>query len=207
MKVNVLLLITILALSLPLPAALAADTLLSGFEGDLSTTLGPSWQSNLTRSFVATGVTEGASALQLTHGTGWTQDFFLDGGPALANLIAASDTFQIDTTTPATTSWRQMFVIMQGANQGWSQHQFDLTQNATSTVTLDLNATGIKANALAGDKTWWQIYLIFQGGDDPATPSIQTTLDNVRFHAIPEPGGIFLLPAVGLAWCALRRRV
>lgn len=207
MKAKLVLLVAILALSLPLPTALAADTLLSGFEGDLSTTLGPSWQSNLTRSFVATGVTEGANALQLTHGTGWTQDFSLDGGPALANLVAASDAFRIDTTTPATTSWRQMFVVMQGANQGWSQHQFDLTQNATSTVTLDLNATGIKANALAGDKSWWQIYLIFQGGDDPATATIQTTLDNVRFNAIPEPTGILLLLMAGLAWCALRRRV
>jgi len=206
MKANFVLLLVALALSSPLPSAHGASTLLSGFEGDLSTTLGPSWASMLTRSYVGTGVTEGASALQLSHGTGWTQDFFLDGGPALANLVAASDTFQIDTTTPASTSWRQLFVVMQGAGQGWSQHQFDLAANATGTATLDLNTTGIKANALAGDQSWWQIYLIFQGGDDPAASPIQTTLDNVRFNAIPEPATITLFAVAGVGLLFSRRR-
>lgn len=208
MKANLVLWVVALTLSLPLSSAVGASVLLSGFEGDLSTSLGPNWASNLTRSYVGTGVTQGASALQLSHGTGWTQDFFLDGGPALANLVASSDTFQIDTTTPASTSWRQLFVVMQGANQGWSQHQFDLAANATGTATLDLNATGIKANALAGDKGWWQIYLIFQGGDDPASNPIQTTLDNVRFNnsSVPEPASLVLFLVAGFGLSSVRRR-
>lgn len=208
MKANLVLLVVALALSSPLSSALRASTLLSGFEGDLSTTLGPSWATSLTRNYVGTGATQGANAIQLSHGTGWTQDFSLDGGGALAELVASSDTFQIDTTTPGTTSWRQLFVVMQGANQGWSQTQFDLTANATGTVTLDLNTSGIKANALAGDKTWWKIHLIFQGGDDPSSNPIQTTLDNVRFNSsVPEPGTLALFLVAGCGMLLARRKV
>lgn len=186
------------------PAASAA--LLSGFEGDLSTTLGPSWQSSLSMSFGPTGATQGSSAVTLAHGTGWTQNFTLDGGPALAQAVANADKFHIDTTTPATTSWRQLFIIMQGDNRGWSQYQFDLAAGVTSTVTLDLVSTGVKASALAGGQTWWQIFLVLQGGDSPSNPSILTTLDNIRFTtAVPEPATL-ALAAAAFGMIAVHRR-
>lgn len=184
-----------------------ADTLLSSYEGDLTSSVGADWVTGLTHSFGSDGATEGSSALALTHGTGWTQDFSLDGGPSLAQIVANSSTFSIDATTPATTSWRQMFIVMQGAGQGWTQHQFDLTAGGTATATLDLEATGIQAAAAGGDQSWWQIYLIFQGGDDPQTAEIVTMIDNVRFTAVPEPGSLALgvSSLAAMAWFSRRR--
>src|SRR4051812_3568444 len=47
---------------------IAGETLLSGFEGNLSTTLGIDWQfSGVSSAFVATGATQGTQALQITH--------------------------------------------------------------------------------------------------------------------------------------------
>lgn len=194
----------VIAVCSPFYAAYGDSTLLSGFEGDLSSSVGVDWTTGLTHSFVTNGATQGMNALQLTHNTGWTQNFTLDSS-ALASLVASSDTFEVDTTTPDTTAWRQLFIVMQGDNQSWSQHQFDLVGKGTGTATLDLNATGIKANAAAGGKTWWQIYLIFQGGDDPSSSQIQTTIDNVRFTAIPEPSSLALV-ALAITGIVLRRR-
>lgn len=199
MKLSLAIFVTMLVLGLSASSSKGSTTLLSGFEGDLSSSAGLNWQTSLAHSFVGDGVTQGSSALQLTHGTGWTQDFILDGG-ALANLVASNDTFEVDTLTPTTTSWRQMFIVMQGDGQGWSDHQFNLVGNGSGTVSLDLNATGLKANAAAGAKSWWQILLIFQGEDVPATAEVQTIIDNIRFTAIPEPSSFVLcaLMASGL---------
>jgi hypothetical protein len=206
LRLTSLLATAVVGAALVAPGAAHAQTLISGFEGDLSTSLGPSWTSGLTKSFGASGATQGSQAVALTHGTGWTQDFSLDGGPALAALIAGSATFEVDVTTPATTAWRQMFVVMQGAGQGWSQHQFDLAAGATSTAVLNLVSTGIRANAAAGDKGWWQIYLIFQGGDSPASPQVVTTLDNVRVTPVPEPSSAAVGAAALAAVFAAGRR-
>jgi hypothetical protein len=189
---------------LALPAK--GDTLLSGFEGDLSTTLGLNWASNLTKSYVATGVTQGATALQLTHGTGWTQDFTLDGGAAAA-LVAANDKFQLDATVPATAEWRELFIVMQGDGLGWTQRgPFALPAGATTPVTLDLAGDVFKSAAAGGGKSWWQVYLIFQGGDAGAPSQITTTIDNIRFSAVPEPATAALAIGGLIGVAAIRRR-
>ena len=191
------------ALLLALPVR--GDTLLSGFEGDLSTTVGPAWSTNLTRSYTATGATQGATALQLTHGTGWTQDFTLDSG-LVAPLVASSDKLMLDVTVPATAEWRQLFIATQGAGLGWQQRgPFDLASGATTAVTLDLLGQGFKAAAAAGDKSWWQIYFMFQGGDVGAPSQITTTIDNIRFANVPEPTSAALALG-GLIGAALIRR-
>lgn len=187
-------------------SAAAGETLLSGFDGDLTSSLGVDWQTSRPHAFVAEGATQGTAALEFSHDTGWTQDLVLDGGGPLAQLVAANDRLLIDATVPGSAAWRQMYVVMQGDGQGWSQHQFDLPAGATSTVTLDLQATGIKASAAGGGQTWWQLYLIFQGGDDPAASPIATTIDNVRFFAVPEPAGLPLIAAWTVAAAGTRRR-
>lgn len=54
-------------------------------------------------------------------------------------------------------------------------------------MTLDLAAEGFKAAATGGGQSWWQVYLIFQGGDVGAPSQIDTTINNIRFAAVPEP--------------------
>ena len=182
------------------------DTLLSGFEGDLSSSAGPAWSTSLTHSYTAAGATQGTTAIQLTHGTGWTQNFTLDGG-AVAPLVAASDKFMLDATVPASSEWRQLFIVMQGAGLGWSQRgPYELPAGATTPVTLDLATEGFKAAAAGGDQSWWQVYLIFQGGDAGAPSQITTTIDNIRFSAVPEPTTAALAIGGVIGVAAVRRR-
>ncbi len=192
------------AACLALPAK--GDTLLSGFEGDLTSSAGINWTTGLTHSYTAAGATQGATAIQLTHGTGWTQNFTLDGG-AVAPLVATSDKLLLDATVPATAEWRELFIVMQGDGLGWSQRgPFALTVGATTPVTLDLAAEGFKAAAAGGSQSWWQVYLIFQGGDVGAPTQITTTIDNIRFSAVPEPATAALAIGGIIGVAAARRR-
>lgn len=203
------LMVAALCVSVLQSASWGADTLLSSFEGDLSTTLGPSWTINtppFTSSFDSVGATQGSQALKLEHNTGWSQYVSLDGGPALANLIANSNSFSIDSFVPETRDWRQMYVIMQGAGLGWTQNGFDIPAG-NATTTIDLVATGIKAAAAGGDRGWWQIFLTFQGADVGGASRITSTIDNVRLTpAVPEPAAVVMATLAGLGLLIAGRR-
>lgn len=193
------------AACLVLPAQ--GDTLLSGFEGDLTSSAGPNWSTgNLANSYTAAGATQGATAIQLTHGTGWTQDFTLDGGAAAA-LVAANDKLMLDATVPATAEWRELFIVMQGDGVSWKQSPaFALPSGATTAVTLDMAGLGFKAAAAGSGQSWWQIILVFQGGDVGAPAQITTTIDNIRFSAVPEPATAALAIGGLIGVAAVRRR-
>jgi hypothetical protein len=188
-----------------LASPVRGDTLLSGFEGDLSSTVGLNWATSLPANYTAVGATQGATAVELTHGTGWTQNFTLDGG-AIAPLVATSSKFMLDATAPTTSEWRQLFIVMQGAGLTWAQRgPFELAPGVTTPVTLDLEAEGFRAAAAGGDQSWWQVYLIFQGGDVGGQSQITTTIDNIRFSAVPEPTTAALICGAMIGVVALRR--
>jgi uncharacterized protein (TIGR03382 family) len=121
--------------------------------------------------------------------------------------VATNDKFLLDATVPATAEWRQLFIVMQGAGLGWSQRgPYNLPAGATTAVSLDLAAEGFKAAAADGDQSWWQVYLIFQGGDVGAPSQITTTIDNIRFSAVPEPATATLAVGGVIGMAAIRRR-
>jgi hypothetical protein len=180
-------------------SGVVADTLLSSFEQNLDTTIGLTWQTRpLSTQYVTAGATDGTYAIQIEHGTEWTNettDDFMLGGRETAQLVATHDFLEIDVTTPPDIAWRQLFVVMQGGDpySGWLQaEQFDLVANQTQTISLDLNstvdgsATGESyrehaAAVAANPDGWWELYLIFQGEDQSGAVMVTTTIDNVRF--------------------------
>jgi hypothetical protein len=138
--------------------------------------------------YTPTGATDGANALAVHHSPTWlTEGLFLKAGLPLAEQAAQHDFMLIDLTTtdlglPAdgwSPSWRQVFVVFNASPEhgGWQQNQIDFPVAAddgtslTYTAVLDLVSSGIKANAQSfvetggGPNTWWELFLIFQGGD------------------------------------------
>jgi hypothetical protein len=163
--------------------------LLSGFENTLASTAGGTpWQGLWTvpPEYTTVGATEGSSALVLHHSPTWvTEGTMLKAGLPLAQQVAQHDFMQIDLTTADSgiagdgwaPAWRQVFVVFNSNQGGWQQNQLDFPVasddggSLTYTILLDLAATGIKANAQnfvnagPGDGTYWELFLIFQGGD------------------------------------------
>ena len=179
----------------------SADTFLSGFEGDLNSSLGVSWEFYDTddqtpgdqvwgTQFVTTGATEGTSALEVTHPTdAWQHGMRLNTG-ALAPLIASHDTLEFDATASPDATWRGVWVIMQGDGLDWSQaKQVDLIPGQTVHVVIDLSlpdsaapAKNWKASAAASGGTWWQLTIAMMGGD-AASLETTTTFDNFMLTA------------------------
>lgn len=174
-----------------------ADTLLSGFEGNLSSSIGVDWEFIDTdgqvpedqfwgSQFVDTGVTEGTSALELTHpADAWQLGLRLNSG-ALAPLVAASNTLEFDITASPDATWRGVWVIMQGDGLGWTQaKQVDATPGQTIHASIDLTmpdpddpSKNWKTGAAGSGGTWWQILIAIMGGDS-ASLETTTTLDNI----------------------------
>jgi hypothetical protein len=191
----------------PCSSPVAADTFISGFEGDLGSTLGVDWKiaDALATTFVTDGVTEGTEALSITHNTSWTNAIFLDSG-ALLDIVASHDTFDVDVTIDTfDATWRQIYVIMQGTGLGWSQVEVNLDNTdldyITTNVSLDLSdpvgdgslnwkasAQQARADLNSGAQTdeWWQVFFIFQGEDITGATEINTIVDNVRFSGGPD---------------------
>lgn len=164
------------------------DQLLSGFENTLASSAGGAWEGDwtLVPDYTPIGATEGNLALAVHHSPTWvTGGTALKSGLPLAQEVAANDFMMIDlTTTDLGTagdgwapSWRQVFAIFNSNQGGWQQNQLDFSVSgddggsSTQTVILDLASTGIKDNAQAfvsaggGANTYWELFLVFQGGD------------------------------------------
>jgi hypothetical protein len=194
------------ALAMLAPAALRADTFLSGFEGDLSSSLGMNWDlldtdgSTPDNQFWgieyinSMGVTQGAQALKITHpADAWQLGLRLDG-PATIPVIAQSNRLEFDVTASPDATWRAVWVIMQGDGLSWAQaNQVDAAPGVTTHASIDLTApaNGInwKASAAASGGGWWQVLIAIMGGDS-AQPETYTIIDNVRFTGGAIPGDI-----------------
>jgi len=168
-------------------APLFGQQLISSFENNLSSSVGATWEGpGIPNSeFTATGATDGTSALAIHHATNWTTQAILNGGMPLAQAAATHDFLLLDATTTDlgvagdgwSPAWRQIFVVFNSNQGGWQQTQIDYPVAAddggslTSTVILDLVASGVKANAQAFvnagvvDNSYWQLFLPMQGGD------------------------------------------
>ncbi|HEX6962050.1 MAG TPA: PEP-CTERM sorting domain-containing protein [Lacipirellula sp.] len=171
------------------PVKLKADTVLSSFEGDLSTAIGTPWkfydasgvegEQLWPHQFVSEGATDGAQALEITHFNNWTHGFNLqpDSDQArldLIELFATHDTLEFDITAPPATSWRQIFVIVNSSPTNWSQVQIDIPANTTTHFTMPLTnpdptdaSKNWKQSAIDGGPTatYWEIFVALQGAD------------------------------------------
>jgi hypothetical protein len=161
--------------------------LVSSFENNLSSSVGATWEGpGIPNSeFVSAGATDGTSALAIHHAPSWNIQAILKGGLPLAQDAATHDFLLLDATTTDqgvagdgwSPSWRQIFVVFNSNQGGWQQSQLDFPVAAddggslTSTLILDLAASGVKANAQAyvasggGNGTYWELFLPIQGGD------------------------------------------
>jgi hypothetical protein len=201
------------------PAA-AEDLLIGSFEGDLLSPFPNSWEvQNGTSTFVETGATEGAMAIEHValedgpdnpetpeddpyEGNGWHTRLYLDGGPNLASAMATYDTLSVDITVPQIDVWRQLVVVMQGDGgsgyfANWSNSFVAPLQVGLNTVTFDLSdpaAGNIKAAAQPGEGApqWAQLFVVVQGDYPNPSPPFTHQIDNIRFsEAVTELPGDF----------------
>lgn len=184
---------TVALVILMLPAApLCGQQLLSSFEGNLSSSVGATWEGpGIPNSeFVSAGATEGTSALAVHHATSWDANnpvpLILNGGMPLAQAVASHDFLTFDVTTTdsgiagdgLSPSFRIMWVVVNTSQGGWHQSaQLDFPVAAddgssfTFPLVLDLNNSNIKADAQAyvnsggGANAYFQLLLPMIGGD------------------------------------------
>jgi hypothetical protein len=171
--------------------------LLSSFEGDLSSSVGATWEGPgiANSSFVSVGATEGTMALAVKHVPNWTIQLILKGGLPLAQAVANHDFLLIDVTTQDlgvaadmwSPAWRQLITVINSNQGGWQQQDNNYPVAGddggflTQTVILDLNQVlsapnSLKQNAQnyvasgGGAGTWFELFLPMQGGDQNVPP-------------------------------------
>ena len=88
------------------------ETLISGFNGDLSSSLGVNWtfESGFTGEFVP-ALSEGTGALKLYANGTWQIGLKLVGGAALANLVVNNDTLELDAIGDFGMNYRQIVAV------------------------------------------------------------------------------------------------
>lgn len=199
-------------------ATSASAVVIGAFEGDFSspyTSINEEdvevdvlWTTDTDASFTGFGATEGSTSFTASKAPGWGNILFLNGGTQLAADVSEYNYLALDVSSPDTAEWRQFFVVMQGDGLGWTQRGGDvggLTPGGTATLFIDLVESGAKA-AASPASTWWQLFIIAQGGDAGSPNPIDFTVDNIRFaNEVPEPASLSLL-ALGLAAITSRRR-
>lgn len=187
-------------------ARATADTVVSGFNGDLSSSLGVNWEvsdPSWSTQFVSQ-LSEGTGALKVKHNANWQVGLKLVGGDALAQLITTSATLELDATGVAGQAWRQVFVVLNGNNEhvGWQQtEEFGLAapteEEPFNHIVIDLNDANRTVdgeqnwktiaqawlNAPAETKTYFEIFIGFQGGAGLPTAdfNVDTFVDGQDF--------------------------
>jgi len=163
--------------------------LISSFEGNLSSSVGVSWDGPgiPTATYTTVGATDGNLALAIHHPAAWNIQAILKGGVPLAQDVASHDFLAIDVTTQDlgvggdgwSPAWRQLITVFNSNAGGWQQTDNNYVVASddggflTQTVLLDLAASGIKTNAQAyldsvaagAQGTYWELFLPMQGGD------------------------------------------
>jgi hypothetical protein len=165
------------------PRALGVDTLIGGFNGNLSSPFGADWRI-VTEGWsteLTPALSEGTGAVRVYHNTNFQGGFQLPGGEGLAQAIVNNDLLELDIIAPFGINWRQLFPVMNDNFGGWSQGaQYDLTfpteAQPFQTISIDLaNSNGndwktkaqnwLNNRVTPGDPEWFELVLVFQGED------------------------------------------
>jgi MYXO-CTERM domain-containing protein len=195
----------------------ASETLLSGFDGDLSSATGTDWTSDglTTQAFVSgpgNGVSQGTQALSITQPKSPPQLvdmklITLDNVP----LVAANDLLLMDVTVPEDVGAREVWLSFRGDDlfENSPELAFDGELPARSgTVVWDYAAAGLKDLAASYTGSFWTIAIGVRGNDFNGGLPITTVVDNIRFATIPEPTSavLALFGFAGLAALRTRKR-
>lgn len=166
----------------------AGETLLSGFEGDLSTSLELDWQSFANSyEFVSTGATQGSQALALT--TPRTQNIPLRLFGGLDKIYATfleNTQLRADFTLPATADYREAFFRLQINGGAFTIDGDDMILSPGETVTgiWDYEAEGVfETLELIGQITAFSLQLGVRGPDIGNPPTSITIVDNIRWYS------------------------
>lgn len=179
--------VAVFALSISPSICSAGETLLSSFEGNLSTTLGIDWQNDaLGGTFVTTGVSHGSQALQLNHLR--TQSIPLKlFGPleTLYETFLENTQLRAEFTLPATANYREAFYRLQvnGGSTTIDGDDIILTPGQTVTGIWDYAAAGVIATLESLETVaTFSLQLGLRGPDFDSTTSF-TTIDNIRWFS------------------------
>ena len=183
------------------PVHAQTEVLISDFETDLSSTLGPSWTAGAgATAQIVSGLgfePQGSGMLEVTHTELWGSALpgMVLSGPEVAQAISESTALKLDIVAPQDFGWRQVFVIFQGSSLSWKQFGsfdatgspevatevvLDLTQNVTDINSLVRPLNEVAADAFDEETDWWQMIFVFQGLDNLPLGTSITYLDNVR---------------------------
>ena len=166
----------------------AAETLLSGFEGDLSTTLGLDWQDDsLSSSFVSTGATQGSQALAITHPRTQSIPLKLFGAlDTIYDTFTQNTQLKADFTLPATADYREAFFRLQVNGGAYTIDGSDmvLTPGATVTGVWDYQSEGVLSTLnTIQPLTGFSLQLGMRGPDIGLPPTSVTIVDNIRWFS------------------------
>ena len=106
------------------------EVLISDFETDTCSTLGPCWTGGDDASIQVVNdlgfEPQGTGMLEIVHAEEWnnTSPYVSLGGTLVAQALSQSTALKFDFLAPQDFSWRQVFVIAQGSSMNWTQVGF-----------------------------------------------------------------------------------
>ena len=161
------------------------------------------------------GVTDGASALQLTapsSGMWWSAGFSRNlGGTELGQIFTGATQLGLDVTyNPGSDTWyldANVALIVQGEKQSWTELAGVTIPKGTSPTAATWSISSTVASNMA-TSSWGQILLKLTYGNGGSAPSVFYVDDfTTNASAIPEPSSCALvLGLVAIGGAAMRRR-